>query len=49
MSASLRRRARRRKILRFMIPVISPYTDRLMEQAQIADGHVCQRFWVRAS
>lgn len=41
MSASLRRRIRKRRI-RMLLPVVSPWMDRLREKA--LDGHVCQRF-----
>lgn len=41
MSASLRRRVRRRRI-RMLLPVVSPWMDRL--RAKALDGHVCHRF-----
>lgn len=44
LSASLRRRIRRRRILRYTLPVVSPYTDRLRDRAN--DGHRCMQMLV---
>ena len=44
LSASLRRRIRRRRILRYSLPVVSPYTDRLRDLAN--DGHRCTQLIV---
>lgn len=45
LSASLRRRIRRRRVVRVLIPVVSPYSDRLRERA--LEGHSCQVIRVR--
>lgn len=42
LSASLRRRIRRRRIYRYAVPIISAYSDRLRDRA--LGGEVCQRF-----
>lgn len=46
LTASVRRRAARRRLYRFTVPVISPYTDRLREAA--VGGHLCGPLMVAA-
>lgn len=45
LSASLRRRIRSRRLYRYAVPVISPYTEKL-RVAAVGD-HVCQRYVFR--